>query len=138
MRLWRRWQARRRKNQIRRLPKILRGQARFYDRYPHDQMGIGSYGLPIVHGWGENSNLRIGKFTSIAEQVEIFLGGHHRADWVTTYPFPAFVPGLKHISDYSFSRGDVEIGSDMHQCADSVRCAYWSWCYCGGWRSGPP
>ena len=34
--------------------------------------------------------LRIGSFCSIADEIQVFLGGNHRLDWVTTYPFPAF------------------------------------------------
>ena len=116
--MWRRWLLRRRKKEIRRLPRLLRGQARFSDLYPQYQMGFGSYGLPVVHDWKEGSTLCIGKFTSIAERVEIFLGGHHRSDWVTTYPFPAFVEECKHIDGYAFSRGDVEIGSDVWLCTN--------------------
>ena len=33
--------------------------------------------------------LYIGTYCSIASEVQIFLGGEHRPDWVSTYPFPA-------------------------------------------------
>ena len=33
--------------------------------------------------------LTIGRYCSIADKVEILLGGNHRIDWVTTYPFSA-------------------------------------------------
>lgn len=120
MGIWSRFLERRAKRAIRKLPKLYRGQARFLSRYPHYSIGVGSYGLPIVHDWQEGATLRIGAYTSIAEHVEIFLGGHHRADWVTTYPFPAMVPEAVDIPDYAFSRGDVVIGSDVWLCTNAI------------------
>ena len=51
-------------------------------------MSVGkyTYGIPNVH-WKGNAKLVIGKFTSIANNCNIYLGGNHRTDWVTTYPF---------------------------------------------------
>ena len=83
-------------------------------------MGPGSYGLPIVHDWGEGSTLRIGAFCSIATNVQIFLGGNHRSEWISTYPFPAMVPGLETVQGYGFSDGDVCIGSDVWLCSNSM------------------
>jgi acetyltransferase-like isoleucine patch superfamily enzyme len=40
-----------------------------------------------VFQWGEGAELNIGSFCSIAENVKIFLGGNHRFDWVSTFPF---------------------------------------------------
>lgn len=120
MRLWRRIRERMVKRSIRKLPRLYRGQARFLQRYPEYDVGIGTYGLPIVHDWKEGATLRIGSYTSIAEQVEIFLGGHHRSDWITTYPFPAMIDEAAGISGYAFSRGDVVIGSDVWLCTGAV------------------
>ncbi|WPC05630.1 CatB-related O-acetyltransferase [Pseudomonas benzenivorans] len=120
MGFWARYLERRAKKRIRALPKLYQGQAKFLRRYPQYQMGIGSYGLPLVHDWQEGSTLRIGNYCSIAEQVEIFLGGHHRADWVSTYPFPAMIAEAAHIPDYAVSRGDVVIGSDVWLCTHSI------------------
>lgn len=83
-------------------------------------MGIGSYGLPIVHDWNEGSTLSIGAFCSIATNVQIFLGGNHHADWVSTYPFPAMLEGLESVSDYGYSHGNVVIGSDVWLCSNTV------------------
>jgi acetyltransferase-like isoleucine patch superfamily enzyme len=120
MGFWQRYQEKRAKRAIRKLPHLLRGQARFLREYPDFSIGIGSYGLPIVHDWKEGTTLRIGAYTSIAEQVEIFLGGHHRTEWVTTYPFPAMVEEAKGVEGYAFSRGDVSIGSDVWLCTNAV------------------
>ncbi len=120
MGLWARFQERLAKRAIRKLPKLYRGQARFLRRYPNYTIGVGSYGLPIVHDWKEGATLSIGAYTSIAEQVEIFLGGHHRTEWVTTYPFPAMIDEAAFVPGYAFSRGDVVIGSDVWLCTGSV------------------
>ncbi|MDH1730363.1 CatB-related O-acetyltransferase [Pseudomonas chengduensis] len=120
MSFWARFRERRAKRAIRKLPKLYRGQARFLLRYPHYSIGVGSYGLPIVHDWKEGATLRIGAYTSIAEQVEIFLGGHHRTEWVTTYPFPAMIDEAAEIPGYAFSRGDVVIGNDVWLCTGAV------------------
>ncbi len=94
-------------------PKLHRGREKFHERYPQYPFGLGSYGLPVVHDWNEGSTLSIGAFTSIADGVHIFLGGHHRTDWVSSFPFPAFVEEARHIRDYGGSRGDVVIGNDV-------------------------
>lgn len=120
MGFWASFRDRRAKRAIRKLPRLYRGQARFLRCYPQYLIGIGSYGLPIVHDWSEGATLRIGAYTSIAEQVEIFLGGHHRTDWVTTYPFPAMIDEAAGIPGYAFSRGDVVIGSDVWLCTGAV------------------
>lgn len=79
------------------------------------QMEIGefSYGNPQVKSWGESAVLRIGKFCSIAENVTVFLGGEHRTDWVTTYPFSALIPRFAYIEGHPKSKGDVSIGNDV-------------------------
>jgi chloramphenicol O-acetyltransferase type B len=106
---------------LKKLPALDRGPARLKLHYPGKySMGIGSYGLPIVHDWKEGSTLTIGAFCSIAGNVQIFLGGNHHADWISTYPFPAMMPGLESITDYGFSHGDVVIGSDVWLCSDSI------------------
>ena len=96
-----------------RTPKFHRGQVKFLARYPGYTIGIGSYGIPIVHDWHERSTLRIGAYTSIADDVHIFLGGQHRTDWVSSYPFPAFLDEARVIPNYGGSRGDVNVGNDV-------------------------
>jgi acetyltransferase-like isoleucine patch superfamily enzyme len=78
-------------------------------------IGRHTYGAPLVRWWGEPANLSIGKYCSIADDVEIFLGGNHRIDWVSTYPFPAFGawPEAKHVGGHPATRGDVAIGNDV-------------------------
>jgi acetyltransferase-like isoleucine patch superfamily enzyme len=45
--------------------------------------------------------------------VTIFLGGNHRTDWITTYPFSVFWESAKNISGHPASKGDVIIGHDV-------------------------
>ena len=96
-----------------RTPKFFRGQEKFRERYPGYEIGVGTYGLPVVHDWHEGATLRIGSYTSIADDVHVFLGGHHRTDWVSQYPFPVFLDEAKHIHGYGGTRGDVRIGNDV-------------------------
>jgi acetyltransferase-like isoleucine patch superfamily enzyme len=79
-------------------------------------IGDYTYGKPTVLEWGEGARLKIGKYCSIAENVTILLGGNHKTDWITTYPFPALYvqfPEANHISGYPSTKGDVEIGNDV-------------------------
>ncbi len=102
------------------LPKLHRAQEKFRARYPQYQIGVGTYGMPEVHDWNEGSTLRIGSYSSIAGNVQIYLGGHHRIDWVSCFPFPAFVEETAQIKDYGGTRGDVVIGSDVWICSNSI------------------
>lgn len=121
MRALKKFLLRQAERRLKKLPPVERGAARFSLYYPGKYAyGRGSYGLPQVHDWEEGSTLRIGAFCSIASNVQIFLGGHHHVEWVSTYPFPALLPGLEHIRDYGFSRGDVVIGNDVWLCSDCL------------------
>ncbi|MDR3300469.1 MAG: CatB-related O-acetyltransferase [Candidatus Accumulibacter sp.] len=122
MKFWKRFLEKRAKRAIRKLPKPYRGQASFLHHYPRYSIGIGSYGLPIVHDYWDcgGATLKIGAYVSIAGQVEIFLGGHHRTDWISTYPFPAMIPEAEEITGYVVSRGDVVVGNDVWLCTGAL------------------
>ncbi|APR04067.1 CatB-related O-acetyltransferase [Thauera chlorobenzoica] len=84
------------------------------ERFPQYAIGRGSYGDLTVRSWKEGTTLTIGAYCSIAAGVKVFLGGEHRADWVTTFPFPAIWPAdAGHITGHPRSRGDVVIGNDV-------------------------
>jgi len=100
------------------LHSCYRQQAKFRKRYPKYEFGVGTYGMPIVHDWGEGTTLRIGAYCSIAGNVQIFLGGQHCLGWVSTYPFSEFLPDARHIKNPCRSRGNVVIGSDVWLCAN--------------------
>lgn len=105
---------------LRRMDKLERSAEKIRLRYPRYTVGVGTYGIPEVLEFGDDTVLRIGSYTSIAEGVRILLGGEHRTDWLTTYPFPAMVDSLADIRDYAPSKGDVVIGSDCWICAGAT------------------
>lgn len=80
-----------------------------------ESIGKYTYGKPNVYSWGEDAKIIIGNFCSIAK-CDIYLGGNHRTDWVTTYPFGHInakkfntFNGIGHPS----TNGDVIIGNDV-------------------------
>jgi acetyltransferase-like isoleucine patch superfamily enzyme len=89
---------------------------------PQYEIGRYTYGDPSVISWNEGATLKIGAFCSIAEGVKIFLGGEHRVDWVTTYPFNVLKKWerWKHITGHPKTRGDVIIGNDVWIGYDAV------------------
>ena len=81
--------------------------------YASHEVGEGTYGSPRIVTWKHGAKLRIGKYCSISDGVTILLGGEHRSDWITTYPFEAFFDEAKDLPESSRSRGDVVIGNDV-------------------------
>ena len=77
------------------------------------EIGRGSYGSLKVLDFGEGATLRVGAYCSFANGVQVFLGGEHRTDWVTTYPFSALDSRFAGIKGHPRTRGDVTIGSDV-------------------------
>ena len=76
-----------------------------------------TYGLENikVRDWGEGADVKVGSFCSIADNVTIFIGGNHRADWVTTYPFGHINQNVFpwHGKGHPATKGDVVIGNDV-------------------------
>jgi acetyltransferase-like isoleucine patch superfamily enzyme len=76
-----------------------------------------TYGLENirVRDWGEGADVNIGSFCSIADDVEIFIGGNHRTDWVTTYPFGHINKDVFpwHGRGHPATKGNVVIGNDV-------------------------
>ena len=81
-----------------------------YARY---EIGEWTYGSPTVLNFGDGGTLKMGRFCSIAEDVTIFLGGEHRWDWVTTYPFNVLCEGAQGFRGHPRSKGPVVIGNDV-------------------------
>ena len=70
----------------------------------------------VVNQWNEGSPLDIGAFCSIADNVQIFLGGNHRTDWITTFPFGHIFQtdlGGENIQGHPATNGGVSIGNDV-------------------------
>lgn len=67
-----------------------------------------------MRSWGEGAKLKIGKFCSIASGVTIMLGGEHRVDWNSTYPFNDLMQEtFSYIKGHPHTKGDVMIGNDV-------------------------
>lgn len=75
-----------------------------------------------TYGWqhittlfgGQGTDLIIGKYCSIAEQVTVMLHGNHHAGWISTYPFNVIAwPDLGAMPDQNSSKGNVIIGNDV-------------------------
>jgi len=82
------------------------------------RIGRFTYGFQnlIVNFSNEDSALNIGNFCSIAKNVTIFLGGNHRTDWITTYPFGSIHQQeliSKPIIGHPSTNGDINIGHDV-------------------------
>jgi chloramphenicol O-acetyltransferase type B len=77
--------------------------------------GEHTYGECTVRvGQGERARVRIGDYCSIAVGVEFSLGGNHRLDWVSTYPFRVLwgLPGA--LTDgHPRPEDDTEVGNDV-------------------------
>ncbi len=102
------------------LDKPKRSRQKFQQQYPRYTIGINCYGVPNVKHEHPDARLAIGSYCSISKNVTIFLGGNHRVDWVSSYPFPAFHEQAKHIQNYVITRGDVLIGSDVWLCQNTT------------------
>jgi chloramphenicol O-acetyltransferase type B len=76
-------------------------------------IGRGSYGEPEILDWDDGTSLHIGNFCSISADVKIFLGGDHRPDWVTMFPFPAFWTDIPSDTACRRTKGNVIIEHDV-------------------------
>lgn len=98
-------------------PQHARPDSRSLEAWIQDKtvtIGRETYGEPRIVAYNYDSGkVSIGAFCSIAEDVEIFLGGNHRFDWVSTFPFRIKF-GIGDPNDgMVWSKGDVRIGSDV-------------------------
>lgn len=80
---------------------------------PQIEIGDFTYGIPVIEHYGGDTKLKIGKFCSIGPDVRIVLGGDHRTEWCTTYPFNAIMPEFSFITGHPCSKGDITIGNDV-------------------------
>lgn len=77
-----------------------------------------TYGIENIDikEYGEGANLTIGSFCSLATNITVFLGGNHRSDWISTFPFGHIyqdkIKSPKLIGHPS-TNGDIKIGSDV-------------------------
>lgn len=77
------------------------------------EIGSHTYGPLDIQDFGSQAELKIGKYCAIAERVRIFLGGNHRTDWVSIYPFSVLWAKPNTIQGYPATKGNVVIGNDV-------------------------
>lgn len=84
--------------------------------FPQYEIGRGTYHVPNelhVVDYQQGSTLKIGAYCSLAFGVTIVLGGNHRTDWVTTFPFSTLWREASHLPRSATTKGDVVIGNDV-------------------------
>ncbi len=106
------WRKRKVRKHLNQLERVQRYPEKIRLKYPMYSVGPGSYGVPEVWDFEADATLRIGAYTSIAANVNILLGGIHRTDWVTCYPFQKVFKEAEQIKDIHPTKGDVVIGND--------------------------
>ena len=85
-------------------------------------VGDYTYGDFKVYSGDNNTKLNIGKFCSIAKGVEFLLGGEHRTDFITTYPFNALLECFNYIEGHPHTKGDIHVGNDVWIDSDQKYC----------------
>lgn len=88
--------------------------------FPKLEIGDHSYGGLEILEFGDGTKFSMGKYCSIGANVKVLLGGGHRTDWTTTYPFSDIDPSFAHIKGHPTSKGDVVIGNDVWIGRDSI------------------
>ncbi len=90
-------------------------QTRNNPKYNHPRLSFGAYtyGEPDVI-YLSAATLTVGNYTSISNACSVYLGGNHRTDWVSQYPFPNFREQFPTAyGDCPTTKGDVVIGNDV-------------------------
>jgi len=84
--------------------------------YPDSNIEFGdfTYGNPKIWNFNKNLKCNIGKYCSIAFGTTILIGGEHRYDWLSTYPFSEYINFFSSsIKDSIAVKGDIIIGNDV-------------------------
>ena len=83
--------------------------------YKGKKISIGkyTYGAPQIYSYRDDTRLTIGRYCSISAKVTIFMGGEHRMDWISTFPFTSFFDEYRHIEGHPASKGDIRIKNDV-------------------------
>lgn len=74
-------------------------------------IGRFTYGSLNIYDYGANNEkLNIGDFVSISSDVKFILGGNHRMDFISTFPFKVKLMGEK---NESYSKGEILVEDDV-------------------------
>ncbi len=79
-------------------------------------IGQYTYGRAKIYLWSDETKLKIGSFCSVAPGVVFIMGGNHRGDWITTYPFTALTvkpEKARNIKGHPATKGDIVVGNDV-------------------------
>lgn len=81
------------------------------------KVGKYTYGQKNIKIVTTGADIIIGKFCSIAENIQVYLGQNHRTDWISTYPFGHIHTGAFSKFDgtgHPSTKGDILIGNDVY------------------------
>lgn len=81
--------------------------------FPNEIVTVGkkSYGSLNIHYWGDpQERLTIGNYVSIAQDVKFLLGGNHRTDTFSTYPFKVKFLGEQ---KEALTKGAIRVEDDV-------------------------
>lgn len=111
-------------NEIRRIFLLNRFRRKWSKRNPNNEtipntifdmntvdVGDYSYGELNIVSFDNKTNLHIGKYVSIAQNVTFLLDVEHHTDHLMTYPFKAKI--LLYPQPETFSKGDIVIDDDV-------------------------
>jgi acetyltransferase-like isoleucine patch superfamily enzyme len=78
-------------------------------------VGKGTYGSNLINviDWKQGTDLYIGKYCSIADNITVLLGGNHNMNRVTTFPFGIVNNLGTNQEPDCYSNGNVVIGNDV-------------------------
>nr|WP_315152564.1 CatB-related O-acetyltransferase [uncultured Flavobacterium sp.] len=69
-----------------------------------------------IYSWGEEVDIKIGRFCSIGAGLKLFCGGNHSTSFVSSYPFGSvYSDYLNIVADRPivFTNGNINIGNDV-------------------------
>lgn len=68
-----------------------------------------------ILSWGENVNISVGRFCSIAFGLKLYCGGNLRTDWISPYPFDQYgdETDTSPVFEIPTTNGDICIVNDV-------------------------
>jgi len=79
---------------------------------PRIEIGRFTYGSsPSLKLWLDTDKIKIGSFCSMADGIQIFGGGEHRTNYITSFPL-GLAFGISNLGE-AFAKGPTIIGNDV-------------------------